>query len=190
MAEAVSAKARAQAQVVLLGTLVPAAVARAVGVASTHGLNNMTLERAALTAVVAFAPAMRGDDRSQRVQRRAVSIMAQASLGRQAAFVSQTLGAPPEPVAEAILGIAAARHRSLSWQWDETSQRVRNLMGDRRPGERRSDAKLATQVMMQTGRLQVHESIGRKFITVVDEPVLSRAISWRLHRRPSSWVCR
>ena len=172
---AVSAKARAQAQLGLLGTLVPRAVARAVGVASNRGTNNMTPERAALTAVVAFAPATRGDCRLQRIQRRAVSIMAQASLGRQAAFVSQTLGAPPELVAERILGMAAVRHRSLSWQWDETSQRVRNLMGDCRPGERRSDAKVATQVMMQTGRLQVHEVTGRKFTTVVDEPVLSRA---------------
>ena len=160
---AVSAKARAQAQLGLLGTLVPPVVARAVGVASNRGTNNMTPERAALTAVVAFAPATRGDCRIQRIQRRAVSIMAQASLGRQAASASQPLGAPPELGAEASLGMAAVRHRSLSWQWDETSQKVRTLMGDRRPGERRSDTKVATQVMMQTGRLQVHEVTGRNF---------------------------
>ncbi len=42
LAAAVSTKERAQAHVVLLGTLVPAAVARAVGAASNRGLSNMT----------------------------------------------------------------------------------------------------------------------------------------------------
>ena len=173
LATAQEGKRKAEESLKAVASLAPR-VARSLGV--TVAGAEMTAERAEQWALVATRPTFRGDESYSLFDRRAVFLMAETLEALQARFLTGVLGVGP--LAESgprISDAAGHRHISLSWQWDETSQRVRNLLGQRLQGERLSHARSATQVLMQTGRLCVFESIGCDWARAVDEPVLSRA---------------
>jgi len=177
--QATAEATRARAALGLMVAVAPG-VARALGVVVPVGKRVETeesaAERARLTSMVALSPdGSRGSDAHALLRQRAVSLVAGAALRRQAAFLAQHFRPPPADAPLDPVGFQPGRHLSLSWQWDETAQRTRNLLADRRPGERISGAKAAVQVLMQTGRLMVHESGAGAWKTVVDESVLSRA---------------
>ena len=65
---------------------------------------------------------------------------------------------------------------SLSWQWDETSQRCRDLMCKKVAGERPMASKVSMQVMMQTGRLEYYDPTCKGGAVQTSEPFLPRAL--------------
>jgi len=176
--QATAEATRARAALSLMGAIAPG-VARSVGVVVPFCKRVETEEFAAewarLTSLVALSPDSRGTASDALLRQRAVSLVAGTALRRQTDFLEQYFRPLPAVVLPDPVGLQPGRHRSLSWQWDETAQRTRNLLADRRSGERVSRAKAAVQVLMQTGRLKVHESGAGAWQTVVDEPVLSRA---------------
>ena len=174
LATALEGKRKAEDLLQAVGSLVPH-VARSLGV-TVEG-REMTAERAEHWALVATKPTCRGDKNYNLLDRRAVWLMAETLETLQTRFSTGVLGGPPLGAAGPRRSDAGGGHRhiSLSWQWDETTQRVRNLLGKRLQGERLSHAKAATQVLMQTGRMCVSESNGCDWARTVDEPILSRA---------------
>ena len=149
-------------------------VAATLGIRGPTG-QGMTAQRAEVLAIVAFRPTIRGDGLFAKVQRRAVWLAARTLLEQQAAFVRGAVARPREEADPSVLEEPAVRHLSLNWQWDETTQRVRNILGDLLPGERSTSTKMAIQVMMQAGRLQSHDATRRSWNTTVDDPVICRA---------------
>ena len=69
---------------------------------------------------------------------------------------------------------AAPTMKVITWQWDETAQRIQGMLSSLAPGEKLSHSKVATQIMMQAGLISVHS---------VSEGVL------RLESR-EPWLCR
>ena len=167
------AKETALAQLDSVCSLMPR-VAGALGIRVQQG-QGMTAQRAEVLAIVAFRPTPRGSTLFAKVHRRAVWLAAQTLLEQQAAFVRGAVARPREEADPNVLEDPAVRHLSLNWQWDETTQKVRNILGDLLPGERSTSTKMATQVMMQSGRLQSHDATRRTWKTTIDDPVLSRA---------------
>ena len=50
--------------------------------------------------------------------------------------------------------------RCSTWQWDETSQRIRALAKGRLRGKKQSHCRVVVQIMMQGGRVSVFEGDG------------------------------
>lgn len=113
--------------------------------------------RAAVMVRLSLMPSMRGNSRHRKTQACAVSLVAAAAEAEQQMFVKRVFF-PSADDTKVLPGAPADTLRivSMSWQWDETSQRLRSVHQHRLPGERLSPAGMSVQVMMQHGRLQVH----------------------------------
>ena len=119
--------------------------------------NDSTLRASALSHV-AFLPSIKGNFASRQAQTIAVSTVAKCALAQQQAWLEQVFrpsieaGGPPagsDDVSQLV--------KVFTWQWDETSQRVRAMLPNRLPGERVPHIKVATQVMMQSGLLSTFD---------------------------------
>ena len=64
----------------------------------------------------------------------------------------------------------------ITWQWDETTQRIRGMLSKLAPGEKVSNAKAAAQIMMQSGQISVHSLSGRECRLVSRAPWLCRGL--------------
>ena len=111
--------------------------------------------RAALQERLAFLPTAR-EDVARKAQARAASLVAMCGLQLQREAVDRCWAArpgtdePSDPVGKGM------EHRfrvnALSWQWDETTQKLRAAISARLlPGEKVSGGSVSKQVMMQSG---------------------------------------
>jgi hypothetical protein len=135
--------------------------------------------RAAFMEQLAFMPTIRGDDRGRTAQGRAVSLVASVGADVQQACVerlwSANEGASPEE------GVSPEEQRLfrihvLSWQWDETTQKLRAvLVGKAFLGERCSQASVSKQIMMQHGFVTKYLVTDRNIHTTT-EPILCRGL--------------
>ena len=166
---ALASKQKAELQLQAVAAVNPSCVA-VLGIKLPK--QGMSEARAELAGVLAMRPTIRGDGRFGVCQRRAVSLMASALDRAQTGFLSRVLGASPQTPPAAG---EAQRYASLNWEWDEATQRIRDLLAKFAPATQRAQSKVATQVLMQSGRFQLHESSALGFARVVDEPVLSKA---------------
>ena len=110
---------------------------------------------AALQERLAFLPTAR-EDVARKAQARAASLVAMCGLQLQREAVDRCWAArpgtdePSDPVGKGM------EHRfrvnALSWQWDETTQKLRAAISARLlPGEKVSGGSVSKQVMMQSG---------------------------------------
>ena len=123
--------------------------------------------RATALSQVAFMPSIKGSFSNRQAQTIAVSTVAKCALAQQQAWLERVFrpsieaGGPPEgsdAVSQSV--------KVFTWQWDETSQRVRAMLPNRLPGERVPHIKVATQVMMQSGLLSTFDMDGGCFALV------------------------
>ena len=173
---AVSAKERAESLLAALSAVCPAAAAR-LKLARPRGV--MDERRAEIVATLALGPSVRStDDTMVRAQRRAVSLVAEAALRVQAGFcqeVFEGLRLRRVPLAASASLVSGPFCICLTWQWDETSQKTRNLLGKLLPGEKRSDSLIANQVLMQSGQVLVYESLAQgAYRITTPEPIVCR----------------
>jgi hypothetical protein len=137
-------------------------VARAAGL-SVHCESGMGPLRSALVQRLAFMPPIRGDSFAKTSQREAVALVASCGMELQRVFFRAQFLEPRNPVLfDDVLGPLQHANviRCLTWQWDETSQRIRALAKGRLKGERTSHCRVAVQIMMQGGRVSVFEGHG------------------------------
>ena len=173
--EAVAAKERAESSLAAMSAMCPAAAAR-LKLGFSPGV--MDERRAEIVATLALGPSVRStDDTLVRAQRRAVSLVAEAALRAQADFCQEVFGSlrlRVSPAASASV-VSAPFCTCLTWQWDETSQKTRNLLGKLLPGEKRSDSLVANQVLMQSGQILLYESLAQgAYRIAAPDPVVCR----------------
>ena len=151
-------------------------VAVLVGVSSGgRGRAGLTEKRAQALAVLAARPALAGSSAVVKAQQRAVALVARSVLATQAAFVEGVFSAASagnDPNALADLAVVA-EILSINWQWDESSQKMKNVISTRACGEKASRFHVAGQVMMQSGRFRTHNVDGT---VAASEPYLCRAL--------------
>ena len=98
------------------------AVAAAVGLPAVQVSKSCDERRADNLNVLALRPAIRGHNAALVAQKRAVSIVARAVLDVQRNFVGEAFAARCEGGEPTVPVVAVA------WQWDETSQKMRNIL--------------------------------------------------------------
>ena len=133
--KAVAEKERAERSLAAMSAMCPAAAAR-LKLGFSGGV--MDERRAEIVATLALGPSVRStDDTLVRAQRRAVSLVAEAALRVQAGFcqeVFEGLRLRRVPLAASASLVSGPFCICLTWQWDETSQKIRNLLGKLLPG--------------------------------------------------------
>ena len=156
IAKADAAKERAEHALRALSMMCPAAAARLkIGLPRGSGMDET---RAEIVAMLALSPTMLSSTSAIRTQRRAVSLVAETALQVQSEWCDDTFGSlrlcwPPD----AVLAPVAPLCVCLTWQWDETAQKTRSVLGGRLRGEKQSDQKVANQTLMQSGKVVVYE---------------------------------
>lgn len=166
-----------QHAVTTIATAFPS-VAKAVGL--RPAMPGMTEDRALLLQRLSLAPAIRGCVPAKKTQDVAVSTVACAGLALQSEWARRLLlegrfGTAACAMEEAPK--AAMAIHCLSWQWDETTQRVRRLADrDTMAEERACHGQFSVQVMMQSGFLERHEVRDGLRRTVASEPLFARAL--------------
>ena len=173
VAEADSARHQAESSLVALSTLCPAAAAR---LKIAQPRREMDDQRAEIVAALALSPTVPARDALTRTHRRAVSLLTETALQVQSEYCGKVFGAALELAApgasSASSGLVCV---CLTWQWDETTQKIRNALGPQLRGEKRSDARVASQSLMQSGRVIVYESLAAGgFCLSAPEPILCR----------------
>ena len=113
----------------------------------------MNEDRAMVMMRLALAPAIRGDNRAQQPQARSVSLVAQTVETLQSASFDRMFHVPPAVDDDVEPLRAPSRVGAFAWQWDETSQRVSNMLKPKFEGERSTSAPISAQIMMQFGQL-------------------------------------
>ena len=114
--------------------------------------------RAVALSRVAFLPTIRGKHSARKAQTIASSLVAKCVLSQQEAWFARVF----RPAAEAgasprSSGLVPAEVKVFTWQWDETSQRVRSMLPNKLRSERLSHAKVSVQIMMQSGLLSTFD---------------------------------
>ena len=172
VAKADAAKERAEHALRALSTLCPAAAARLkIGLPRKE----MDENRAEIVAVLALSPTLPSGTSSVRTQRRAVSLVAETALQVQSEWCDKAFGLLRHVVAPDDMLAPVAPIVCLTWQWDETAQKTRSVLGSRLRGERQSDAKVSNQTLMQSGKVVVYEPFLVEGGAVsLPEPVLCR----------------
>lgn len=177
VAMADAAKERAEHALKALSIMCPAAAAR-LKIGLPRGA--MDENRAEIVAVLALSPTLTSSTIAIRTQRRAVSLVAETALQVQSewcdkVFGSLRLDSDLSAAPDAVLAPVAPLCVCLTWQWDETAQKTKNVLGHRLREERKSDAKVATQTLMQSGKVVVYTPLPGGGGTVsFPEPVLCR----------------
>ena len=116
--------------------------------------------RAWAVSLAAFAPTVKGHYQQRRAQAVAFASMARCALAQQQLFFENMYrtgmmmgGSTEDPAFE------PGEVKVFSWQWDETSQRVKPMILRRLANERIPQKKATTQIMMQTGLLSIFEVV-------------------------------
>ena len=179
--------AEAQLQVV---SIVFPGIKRALALPGVGAKSGMDAIQAKHFAVLAASPGIKGQHQQsfQKVQSRAASYVARAIEKVQVQFahgvlrcntasddhlpIEDGLGVPPPSDSGNIV--------CISWQWDETTQKCKSLLGTRVAGERVSSAQgqTAIKVMMQNGTIHTynHNRHGNGDIAIPCEPYVCRAM--------------
>jgi hypothetical protein len=147
-------------------------VARTLGLQRKSGQSTMTTDRAALVVRLALIPGIRGNNPFRSSQVRSVDLAVRAALKQRDRYADQVFLTSSLPVEEAAS--RNPRHHVLSWQWDETSQRMRGIFSNNLDGEKQRHGKLAVQVMVQSGLITTYELDGRGGRVVDQQPFLCR----------------
>ena len=177
------AKQRSEAIVGSIALQFPG-VARAFGLKSKAVVMDET--RAALVIRVAVVPAFRGEGFARIIQARSADLVAHVALKQQQDFLNKIFRfrmCDAEP--DAIGTLAGARFLVFSWQWDETSQRIKTITKEQLQGERQRHGAVAVQVMVQCGMITAFEITADGSGKVVErQPVLARCL--RLEEQTSN----
>jgi hypothetical protein len=136
------------------------------------------MHKAAIVARIAFVANIKGDFDGRHVQTRASSIVAQCALTQQREWTLQHIAglmakADDVDVEDLALGVNRPVH-VITWQWDETSQRVRSLLGNRLKGERLTRHKVSAQIMMQSGTWDRYHVEGESCTLIDSNKMLAR----------------
>ena len=113
--------------------------------------------RASMASYYAFSHAIKAATASRNLQTAAVSVVARCALEMQKDWLRQVVQATGEqPSAMAVhAGMGGWRPpctvQVFSWQWDETSQRLRGHMEYRSRAEKLGHRQVAVHIMMQSG---------------------------------------
>ena len=103
--------------------------------------------------VIAFAPAIRGNDSGRWMQDRSLAAIAHVAMESQRAWLHNQLW-PRADMDDSSYQIVPAPDPTvnvITWQWDETTQRIKGMLSRLAPGEKLSHSKVSTQIMMQGG---------------------------------------
>jgi len=131
--------------------------------------------RAGALSHVAFMPTIKGSFSNRQAQTIAVSTVAKCALAQQQAWLERVFRPSIEAGGQPEGSDAVSQSvKVFTWQWDETSQRVRAILPNRLPGERVPHIKVATQVMMQSGLLSTFDMDGGCFALVSAQEWLCR----------------
>ena len=109
-----------------------------------------------------------------------MATIANLALGLQQGWIDQQLKPSAADMDASSCSTAVGltpRIQVISWQWDETTQRIRGMLSKQAtPGEKLSYAKSAAQIMMQSGQVSVHSLSGREAPLVSRQPWLCRGL--------------
>ena len=128
--------------------------------------------------VVALQPPIhsKGFQETHKLQKRAVSLVGRAASVAMRECANRILVEPPAGASDAdgpddleFIDLV----KSVSWQWDETTQRCSQILQERFANERLSKEKTAVQVMMQSGTVRSFECTSGK--CAADEAIFCRA---------------
>ena len=133
--------------------------------------------RALAMTHAAFSPSVKGDQHVRRDQAVAFLALSRSALAQQQVWFDRVFRpAPAAGGSPANSAFALAEVRVFTWQWDETSQRVRPMLLNRLPSERISHKKVSTQIMMQAGLLSTFEVRDGCFALVSSEEWFCRGL--------------
>ena len=135
--------------------------------------------KAMAMSLIAFAPSIKGKDDRRFFQDRSVATIANVALRLQQGWIDQQLkpSAADLDASSCSTGIGLTpTMKVITWQWDETTQRIRGMLSRQAPGEKLSYAKAAAQIMMQSGQVSVHSLSGREARLVSRQPWLCRGL--------------
>lgn len=131
-------------------------VAQALGLRPTRA--PMDESRARIVQRLAFMPAFRGANPARGAQARALGLVCQAALDLQRRCVQNMALRPPAPPDGLEQLASGVRLVCLTWQWDETTQRLKSLQKPKLRNEKASSEHVSMQVMMQSGSMVAYES--------------------------------
>ena len=131
--------------------------------------------KARAVALFAFAPSIKGNLSGRFRQWRGASVIAQNVMRIQREWLQSQLaqvgGASPDVSSDVLPSGVSPIVRVFTWQWDETSQRIRALLEKVMTNEKKSHQKVGVQVMMQHG-------VCRQFSFEGNECTLVSADEW------------
>ena len=131
--------------------------------------------KARAVALFAFAPSIKGNLSGRFRQWRGASVSAQHVMCIQREWLQSQLaqvgGASPDVSSDVLPSGVSPIVRVFTWQWDETSQRIRALLEKVMTNEKKSHQKVGVQVMMQHG-------VCRQFSFERNECTLVSADEW------------
>ena len=108
-----------------------------------------------------------------------MATIASLALRLQQGWIDQQLKPPAADMdassCSTAIGLSPTM-KVITWQLDETTQRIRGMLSRQAPGEKLSYAKAAAQVMMQSGQVSVHILSGREARLVSRQPWLCRGL--------------
>ena len=146
----------------------------------------MDVLRAGIVQRLALRPAIRGNCPARLVQARGIHLMATAGRQREQQAFEKVILHPEHPD-NPFDDHYTNRIAVLTWQWDESVQRLRALMQKHFAFERRSSAASATQVMVQSGKFSKYTYNGSAWRVQHHEPMLRPALL--LEHQTADFLC-
>ena len=114
-----------------------------------------------MASYYAFAPSIKSDVPARILQTHAVSVVAHGALAMQSDWIRRLVLAVPNSEGDAPQCSAEVASdmtvKVVTWQWDETSQRIRGCLESQPKSEKVAHRKVAVQVMMQTGAVTIYK---------------------------------
>ena len=106
--------------------------------------------KAMAMSLIAFAPSIKGKDNRRCFYDISVATIANLALGLQQGWIDQQLKPPAADVDASSCSSAIGLTPTMvviTWQWDETTQRIKGMLSRQAPGEKLSNAKAAAQII-------------------------------------------
>ena len=152
-------------------------VAKLVGLPSSKGHRQMTEQRAGILCRLALTPVVQGSSHLRLAQMRAASLMHSVCSTKQSQCRDAMFESRLHVVHEHADSHFAATSRinMVSWQFDETSQKIKGLLSSALKGERVSHGHVSAQIMVHSGKMCVFEINGDD-MTMITEPWLARPL--------------
>ena len=132
-------------------------VAKLVGLPSSKGHRQMTEQRAGILCRLALTPVVQGSSHLRLAQMRAASLMHSVCSTKQSQCRDAMFESRLHVVHEHADSHFAATSRinMVSWQFDETSQKIKGLLSSALKGERVSHGHVSAQIMVHSGKMSV-----------------------------------